>query len=124
MDGATSVFSIEDVLTYGEPCYYGFVDYIVLSTLDYERPLRTDYKFEQDRERVRAVHRYDRVKRFEWVLYQILGYRGELPEEVVELCTGCVRRMINPKLRLGFKKYTHLGKYTGYTEEEWIETVL
>ena len=31
-DGATSVFSIEDVLTYGEPCYYGFVDYIVLSS--------------------------------------------------------------------------------------------
>ena len=37
IDGATSVFSIEDVLTYGEPCYFGYVDYIVLSTLDYER---------------------------------------------------------------------------------------
>ena len=49
-------------MLYGEPCYYGFVDYIVLSSLDYERPLRTDYKFEQDRERGRAVHRYDRVK--------------------------------------------------------------
>ena len=88
-DGATSVFSIEQVMLHGEPCYYGFVDYIVLSSLDYERPLRTDYKFEQDRERVRSVHRYDRVKRFEWVLYQILGYRGELPDEVIELCTGC-----------------------------------
>jgi len=55
--------------------------------------VRTSYQhalaFEQDRERGRAVHRYDRVKRFEWVLYQILGYRGELPDEVVELCTGC-----------------------------------
>ena len=55
---------------------------------------------------------------------RILGYRGELPEEVVELCTGCVRRMINPKLRLGFKEYTYLGKYTGYFEEEWVETLL
>jgi len=73
VDGATSVFSIDQVMLHGEPCYYGsfggsiltslgYVDYIVLSSLDYERPLRTDYKFEQDRERVRAVHRYDRVK--------------------------------------------------------------
>jgi len=58
-------------MLYGEPCYYGFVDYIVLSSLDYERPLRTDYKFEQDRERGRAVHRYDRVKvsPFGWSSY-------------------------------------------------------
>ena len=63
VDGATSVFSIDQVMLHGEPCYYGsfggsiltslgYVDYIVLSTLDYERPLRTDYKFEQDRERI------------------------------------------------------------------------
>ena len=43
---------------------------------------------------------------------------------VVELCTGCVRRMINPKLRLGFTSYTYLGKYTGYTKEEWVKTLL
>lgn len=88
------------MLALGEPCYYGYERYIVLSSksyrkvkpalaLDFERPLKTDWKFEQDRERTRPVHRYDRVKRFEWILYQILGYRGSMPEDVIELCEKC-----------------------------------
>ena len=57
--------------------------------MDWERPLKADWKFEQDREHVRPIHRYDRVKRFEWILYQILGYRGIVPDEVIDLCGGC-----------------------------------
>ena len=54
-DGTVAVFNVEDVDLWGEPCYFGYEDYIVVSSLDYERPLTADYKFELDRERARPV---------------------------------------------------------------------
>ena len=81
-----AVFTIEQINLFGEPCYHGFVNYIVLSSLDYESPITADFKFSEDRERLRPVHRYSRVKRFEWILYQLIGYRGDVPVEVVDLC--------------------------------------
>ena len=34
---------------------------------------------------VRPIHRYIRQKRFEYTLYQLLGYRGYVPRELVDL---------------------------------------
>ncbi|MES2875520.1 MAG: hypothetical protein V4708_17480 [Bacteroidota bacterium] len=84
-DGNCAVFTVEQVNLFGEPWEYGFEEYIVISSLDYERPPATDFKFERDRGKLRPIHRYNRVKRFEWVLYQILGYRGDVPPEIVDL---------------------------------------
>lgn len=52
--------------------------------MDYERPAKPDWKYEQYmRGSVRPIHRYDRVKRFESTLYQILGLRGNVDLQTV-----------------------------------------
>lgn len=51
---------------------------------------REDMEFvesvEHRAKRIRPVHRYNRVERFEFVLGQLLGLRGHVPEEIVEMC--------------------------------------
>lgn len=88
-DNGCSVFTIEQVNLFGEPFYHGYQDYIVISSFEAERPLMRDWKFDRDREKPPKIHRYSRFKRFEWILYQLLGYRGEVPDEIVELCREC-----------------------------------
>lgn len=47
---------------------------------------KTDWKGEQERRgALRPIHRYSRVERFIGVLYQLLGYRGTVPKDVLEV---------------------------------------
>ncbi len=79
------VYSINQIHMYGEPFLWGVSSYLVISTMDDERPPATDWKFEQERRgSTRPIHRYIRQKRFEYTLYQLLGYRGTVPVELAQ----------------------------------------
>jgi len=85
-EGDILVFRLEDIHLFGIPSLYGYDNYIVTSTYEDECPMVLDWKGEQDRRgSLRPIHRYSRVERFIGVLYQLLGYRGDIPEEVVEV---------------------------------------
>lgn len=80
------VFRLEDVNLYGSPEVNGYEDYIVLSTYEDECPFVLDWAGEQERRgSLRPVHKYSRIERFISVVYQLLGARGDVPEEVVDL---------------------------------------
>lgn len=82
--GGTHVYTVTQIDTYGLPHLWNVFDYYVISTLDYERPLRTDWKYEQYlRASTRPIHRYSRVKRFESTLFQLLGERGHVDLQVI-----------------------------------------
>jgi len=82
--GGTHVYTTEQIDTYGFPYCWDVYDYYVITSLDYLKPLRTDWKFEQDRYgSTRPIHRYSRVKRFESTLFQLIGERGDVDLEVV-----------------------------------------
>jgi hypothetical protein len=76
------VYSIEQINTFGCPDIWNpplLCDWFVVSTNDDERPLKTDYSFDKDRiGNCRQIHRYDRTKRFESILYQLIGHRGNV----------------------------------------------
>jgi hypothetical protein len=79
---AVHVYSISQIDLYGCPDTWHpplLCDWMVISTNDDERPLATDYKYEQSiLGNTRPIHRYSRVKRFEYVLFQLLGHRGSV----------------------------------------------
>jgi len=80
------VFRMHDVNLYGLPSYYGYEDYIVVSTYEDECPFVLDWNGEQERRGVlRPVHRYSRVERFVSVVYQLLGERGDVPDSVIDV---------------------------------------
>lgn len=84
-DGDYPVYTLRQVHMYGEPYLWGIEKYLVISTLDDERPPQTDWKFEQERRgSVRPIHRYIRKKRFEYTLFQLLGFRGTVEQEIVD----------------------------------------
>ncbi len=80
------VFRKQDVDLFGLPSYYGYEDYIVVSTYEDECPFVLDWVGEQERRGVlRPVHRYSRVERFISVVYQLLGERGDVPDIVLDV---------------------------------------
>jgi hypothetical protein len=80
----TAVFTRRDVDLFGMPDLFGYDDYIVTSTYEDECPFVMDWAMENERRgSTRPVHRYSRVERFVSVLYQLLGERGDIPNEVV-----------------------------------------
>lgn len=83
----TSVYTAEQIDNFGFPETWGVFNYYVTTTLEHERPLVMDWKYEQYiRGTSRPIHRYDRVKRFESTMFQLLGLRGHVdPEVVLEL---------------------------------------
>lgn len=84
IEGTTHVYTTRQIDMYGFPYLWNVFDYYVTSDLDYERPMTTDWKFEQSRwGSVRPIHRYSRLKRFESTLYQLLGLRGDVNLQVV-----------------------------------------
>lgn len=84
IEGTTHVYTTTQIDDYGFPYLWNVFDYYVISDLDYERPMTTDWKFEQSRwGSVRPIHRYSRLKRFESTLYQLLGLRGDVNLQVV-----------------------------------------
>lgn len=80
------VYTLDQVHLYGEPYLWGVEAYLVISTFENEKPPTQDWKFEQERRgSTRPIHRYVRQKRFEYTLYQLLGYRGDVPTMLVDL---------------------------------------
>jgi hypothetical protein len=67
---------------YGMPEYYGYQNYLVVS--DTESPMVYDYQMEQDR-KMRPIHRYNRVERFAFTLSQLLGLKGDVSRDIIEL---------------------------------------
>jgi hypothetical protein len=82
--GGTHVYSTEQVDMFGDPFLWGITDFYVITTLDYMKPMKTDWKYEQYlRGTLRPIHRYSRVKRFESTLFQLIGERGDVDLQVV-----------------------------------------
>jgi hypothetical protein len=104
------VYTLDQIHMYGEPWLWGVDAYLVISTFENEKPPAQDWKFEQERMgSTRPIHRYIRQKRFEYTLYQLLGYRGFVPKELVALLveTGYDSRprYIWESIRAFLKKY-------------------
>lgn len=76
------IYSIDQINLYGFPDTWDppqIGNWLVVSTNEDERPVKMDYKFEESRRgSFRPIHRYDRTKRFESVLYQLIGHRGKV----------------------------------------------
>lgn len=84
VEGSTHVYTTQQIDDYGFPQLWNVYDYYVTSDLDYERPMTTDWKYEQYlRGTLRPIHRYSRLKRFESTLYQLLGLRGDVDLQVI-----------------------------------------
>jgi hypothetical protein len=83
MEGPIPVFTSEQINDYGPPELYGFTNYQVIELECTAHPRVADYQFERDRERPRPIHRYNRIERFEFILAQLLGRRGDIPDTVM-----------------------------------------
>lgn len=77
------VFTSQQIDIYGTPDLFGFEEYEVVELAEESSPMVTDWNFEKDRERPRPIHRYDRVERFEFIMAQLLGIRGDVPMYVM-----------------------------------------
>ncbi len=83
-DHGVPVFNSEQLKVYGVPDNYGCFDYIVIELSETVSPYVTDWDMDQERYgSLRPIHHYNRVKRFESVIYQLLSARGEVPDEVI-----------------------------------------
>ena len=83
-DYGVPVFSASQLETYGEPDHYGIWQYTVIVSSDSLSPMVVDFQFENDhRGSLRPIHRYCRLKRFESILFQLLGQRGDVPEWLI-----------------------------------------
>lgn len=87
-----SYYTTEQIDLYGFPDTWGVYNYLVISSLNYEKPCMTDWKYEQYMfGTLRPIHRYSRLKRFQSTLYQLLGFlflikglRGDVSAKVVK----------------------------------------
>ena len=72
IDNGVAVYSLVDVLLYGEPCSWGEVGYEVV---DNEQSYRLEWQDEINLARDgRTIHRYDRVQRFKCIVNQFIGH--------------------------------------------------
>jgi hypothetical protein len=76
------VFSSRDVDDYGLPEHYGYEIYRVVESRDLN--IGYDFKFERDRQ-WRDIHRYNREARFRVTLLNLLGERGNIPDNILAL---------------------------------------
>ena len=82
--GGIHVYTTEQIDIYGFPYNWGVYDYYAITSLDYLKPHKTDWKYEQSRrDNLRPIHRYSRVKRFESTLFQLIGERGSVDLQLV-----------------------------------------
>lgn len=84
-EGDMPVFTSEQINDYGLPDLYGYHNYEVIELEHTAHPLVTDFKFICERERPRPIHRYNRIERFEFILAQLLGRRGDVPDVVIRM---------------------------------------
>jgi len=116
VEHGVAYYDVRDVQWYGEPYVFG-VDfaYQVLDHVEVSQPMVLDYKEEQQRRgSLRPIHRYSALKRFEYLLRQLLGgcrtvipagllqvVREEMdenPSRVWNSVRGCMKRH-------GYQKY-------------------
>lgn len=82
--GGVHVYTSTQIDLYGLPYLWGINDYYVITTKESLSPLATDWKFEQSRwGSLRPIHRYNRVKRFEYILFQLIGERGAVDQKII-----------------------------------------
>jgi hypothetical protein len=79
------VYTSAQIKLFGIPDNWGMTCYRVIELKEDAAPFVTDFKMEQERGRLRPIHRYSRVERFESVLYQLIGCRGKVPKSIVNL---------------------------------------
>lgn len=79
------VFHSDQIEMFGPPDLYGYDTYQVVELEETVSPFVTDWKMEQSREKLRPIHRYNRIERFEFVFAQLLGLRGDVPLDIIEL---------------------------------------
>lgn len=80
-------YDLRDVMWYGEPYLFGEENYLVVDHPWVSQPMVLDYHEEQLRRgALRPIHRYSAVKRFEYLLRQLLGgCRTVIPHEVLHV---------------------------------------
>ena len=76
------VFLQSDIDLYGQPEYFGYKNFMVVEE---KFDFGINYEDEVNFKKVRPIHRYDRVERFKSVLYHLVGERGGIEDEVLEL---------------------------------------
>lgn len=69
---------------YGLPENWGVVCYRVIALRETEQPMVTDWKMEQERGKLRPIHRYSRVERFTSILAQLICCRGKIPRDMIQ----------------------------------------
>jgi hypothetical protein len=57
------VYDSKQIEIFGRPEYWGVENYRVIALRETEHPMVTDWKMEQERGRMRPIHRYSRVER-------------------------------------------------------------
>jgi len=84
-DDWVPVYTSSQIALYGLPEHWGIMCYRVVELREDASPMVTDYKMEKERGKLRPIHRYSRVERFEATLYQLLACRGKVPNRIVKL---------------------------------------
>lgn len=70
---------------YGMPHLFGYDSYIVIDDV---QEYVLDYNLSIER-KLRPIHRYSRKDRFIFILSQLLGLRGHVDRETVDMCRDC-----------------------------------
>lgn len=78
----TPCFYTNDIDDYGMPELYGYEFYRIIDSRD--KPMVTDFKMEHQYD-LRPIHRYDRIARFKSTLFNLIGERGTVPDNIVAL---------------------------------------
>jgi len=87
-DDYVPCFSSWQVEEFGVPDHWGVWTYRVLETRD-DTKFVMDWQMEVEAKRVcRPIHRYNRVERFRYVLFSLVGYKGDLSEQIIDTCRG------------------------------------
>lgn len=79
-------YTSQQINLFGLPHIWGVDQYQIIELFEDSHPQVTDYDMEQERRgSLRPIHHYNRVERFEQILYQLVGCRGVVPRLVI--CT-------------------------------------
>lgn len=77
-------YTSQQINLFGLPHHWGVDQYQIVELYEDGRPPVTDYEIEQERRgSLRPVHHYNRVERFEQILYQLIGCRGVVPRLII-----------------------------------------
>lgn len=84
-EGDLPIYTTDQIDLYGYPEDWGVENYLVIEERETSHPMVTDYEMECERRgALRPIHHYNRVERFQSILYQLVGSRGVVPRLVVQ----------------------------------------